>query len=141
MQKISILLLFLSIALHSNDRLKIRNKVVIDRWSGLMWQKSSSKGGNWHNAVKYCKNLNLAGYKDWRLPNIDELMSIVDKNSYSPAINRRAFPDTKSDYYWSYSSKQKDSSKAWLVFFHYGYDYYYYKDNIGYSRCVRVIEE
>ncbi len=141
MKKIFFLLVFLSLSLFSSGRFQIQNNLVIDNWSGLMWQKNSSTTGTWQNAVKYCKKLTLNGYKDWRLPNIDELMSIVDKNSFSPAINKRAFPNTKSDYYWSGSTKQKDSTKAWLVFFHYGYDYYYYKNNIGYSRCVRELKD
>ena len=42
------------------------------------WQKDpSSKPYRWKNAIEYCSSLELAGYSDWRMPNIDELRSIV----------------------------------------------------------------
>ena len=32
---------------------------------------------NWKSAVKYCENLNEGGHSDWRLPDIDELRTLV----------------------------------------------------------------
>ena len=137
MKKILFLLCFVYLSLFARDRFLIKSTVVIDKWSNLMWQKGTSPEGDWESAKKYCENLKIGGYTDWRLPHIDELMSIVNKNHYAPAIDTEAFPDTKSDYYWSNTSQKKDFTKVWLVFFYYGYDYYYYKNNIGYCRCVR----
>ena len=33
---------------------------------------------NWEDALAYAEDLDLAGYRDWRLPNAKELQSIVD---------------------------------------------------------------
>ena len=56
-----------------------KNKTVSDKATGLMWQKEDSKSGmDWRNALKYCEELSLGGYNDWRLPNAKELQSIVD---------------------------------------------------------------
>jgi len=47
----------------------------VDPDTGLMWagKDNNGKDVNWRQATKYCRNLRLAGYSDWRLPTIDEL--------------------------------------------------------------------
>jgi len=58
-----------------------RNEVVIDNATLLMWQDSPAVIQNnhkWGEAAKYCKNLKWAGYNDWRLPTISELLTIND---------------------------------------------------------------
>ena len=57
----------------------------VDPSSGLMWAgKDNGKDLNWHNAMKYCRNLRLAGFSDWRLASIDELRRIWDKSAEAP---------------------------------------------------------
>lgn len=52
---------------------------ITDKATGLMWSKGDNgKGIEWHEALEYAENSKLAGYKDWRLPNIKELQSIAD---------------------------------------------------------------
>jgi hypothetical protein len=36
------------------------------------------------NAVKYCRDLRLAGYSDWKLATLGELEGIYDKNANAP---------------------------------------------------------
>lgn len=56
----------------------------VDPSNGLMWAaKDSGKRGSWHNAMKYCRKLRLAGYSDWRLATIDELESLVNLPAYA----------------------------------------------------------
>jgi len=44
----------------------------------LQWsEKSSQKTMNWNDALEYCKNLNEGSHKDWRVPNIDELRTLI----------------------------------------------------------------
>ncbi len=52
---------------------------ITDNATGLMWaQNDSGEGLTWKEALSYAENLELAGYSDWRLPDIKELQSIVD---------------------------------------------------------------
>lgn len=74
----------------------------------------------------------------WRLPTIQELLSIVDYTKCKPATNMEGI---KPDYYWSSSPSVSDSSRAWFVTFYYGYGYFNYKSNSNYVRCVRTLED
>jgi len=50
-----------------------------DPKTGLMWQTGHVDFPlkKWSEAVIYCMDLTLAGYSDWRLPNIDELRTLI----------------------------------------------------------------
>jgi hypothetical protein len=54
----------------------------------------------------------------WRLPQKDELESIVATNCKRPAIDETVFPDTPSIQYWT--STPTGPSYAWVVFFRTG---------------------
>jgi hypothetical protein len=94
---------------------------ITDIKTGMMWQIQTSRF-SWKEAISFCENLMIAGYSDWRLPNIDELFSIVDPTRNYPSINPDYFYDTKSSFYWS-SSTYYDG-RVWGVLFDEGYFYY-----------------
>jgi len=117
---------------------------VTDKSNGLIWQQETGNNGQpmiWKEALSYCENLTLAGYKDWRLPNIKELTSILDLTRNNPAIDTEYFPYTRSDYYWSSTSRADYvNGDAWYVSFEGGYsgtDKNSGKSNEYYVRCVR----
>jgi hypothetical protein len=63
----------------------------IDPSTGLMWAgKDNGKDVNWHKAMKYCRDLRLVGYSDWRLATIDELQGIYDRSANAPGENPRS---------------------------------------------------
>jgi Protein of unknown function (DUF1566) len=65
----------------------------VDRSTGLTWAAKDNGGDvSWHKAIKYCRNLRLAGYTDWRLASLGELEGIYDKNAKAPG---RAGPPGK----------------------------------------------
>ena len=106
---------------------------VTDTDTGLMWQQATAPGiYNWQQALSYCENLPLAGHSDWRLPNRNELQSIVDYSRSYQTIDATYFPDPAS-WYWSSTTGANDSDGAWLVDFDGGsvggsyktYGYYY----------------
>ncbi|MFC1452591.1 DUF1566 domain-containing protein [Verrucomicrobiota bacterium] len=62
-----------------NDFVDNGDGTVTDTATGLMWQQADSGTGmNWEDALAYAENLELGGYRDWRLPNAKELQSILD---------------------------------------------------------------
>jgi len=83
-------------------------------------------------------NLLLCGRAHWRLPTREELRSIVDYNiKYpGPAINQQYFPNTQNQFYWSSVPDANDKDSAWGIGFSFGYDYAYFKSNLGYVRLV-----
>ena len=92
---------------------------VLDRLTGLSWQKSpSATYRNWSNAVDYC-NLLDTGFlslkiDDWRLPNIKELLSLIDYSSSNPALPQ-GHPFNLEFYYWSSTSTATDATWAVLI--------------------------
>ena len=92
--------------------------VVTDTKTGLIWQKTYETGKNWQAALDYCENLTYAGYSDWRLPNKNELASLVNYEKHNPASD---FPDMPSQYFWSSSTALDTTYRAWLVNFAYGH--------------------
>ena len=112
---------------------------VTDTASGLMWQQATESGNNWADAVSYCEDLSLAGYTDWRLPNANELPSIVEyRRSVGPVINTSAFPDAVSSYYWSSTTSAGNTNDAWRVNFGEGHEGADGKnDRADYVRAVR----
>ncbi|MBF0238256.1 MAG: DUF1566 domain-containing protein [SAR324 cluster bacterium] len=74
---------------------------------------------------------------DWRLPNRNELQSLVDYSKSNPAIDTTAFSNTNSSYYWSSTANAYSTSNAWYVNFYNGYVYYGNKTYSYYVRCVR----
>ena len=59
----------------------------VDPATGLMWAaKDNGKDVSWKKAMKYCRDLRLAGYSDWRLANIGELGYIYDPKAESPGL-------------------------------------------------------
>jgi hypothetical protein len=116
-----------------------------DRCSvGQSWNGGSCDGTasytTWTGALTAAVTANTAnhlGYSDWRLPNVRELLSIVEPCGHSPAINQTLFPGTPAYYYFSASTSVTMPSFVWLVYFADGYDRTYYKTSTFYARLVR----
>ncbi len=88
-----------------------------DPATGLMWNgKDNGSDVGWREATAYCAKLRLAGYRDWRLPTIEELQAIYD-SGHSHQVkfgNGVTYPvHVKGDLKltgWSWSSTQGEGA-------------------------------
>jgi hypothetical protein len=117
--------------------------VVIDNVTGLMWQHPRSKGSfSQADGIALCRDLQLAGYADWRLPTRIELVSIVDFTRSSPALDPSAFPDDGYDGShwtgdWTSSAPGFSLGSAWYVGCGLGESFYGVSSEPHRIRCVR----
>ena len=106
------------------------NGIIKDNLTNLFWQKCSAgqSGANcatgsagtytWANAKTYCAGLVLGG-KTWRLPERNELLTLVDYTRTNPAINTGVFPAMAANY-WSNTVVAGVPSDSWFVYFNNG---------------------
>ena len=115
--------------------------VVIDRITGLMWQRRPPTTLlPWTKAQQACADLSLAGHGDWRLPSRIELVSLLDTRRTQPSIDVEAFPGTPSDWFWTSSRAADDPNQAWYVYFYFGYPKTDEVTNAFSVRCVRTAQ-
>ncbi|MEI7485491.1 MAG: DUF1566 domain-containing protein, partial [Ignavibacteriota bacterium] len=125
----------------SNPVIRFRNNndgTVTDLVSGLMWQKNLNNTGlTWEQALSYCESLSLAGYSDWRLPNIKEIQSLNNELFKSPSVDTGYFVNLSASNYWSSTTTLGIVEKAWYMSLDYGLVTYDVKTNLYRVICVR----
>jgi hypothetical protein len=91
---------------------------------GQTWDGKTCSGAaatyEWGEALKAANGFRFAGFSDWRLPNKNELESLIEEACSSPAVNAAVFPDTPSSYFWSSSPYAASANGAWSVDFGFG---------------------
>ncbi len=116
--------------------------IVIDNATGLQWQDDvDSARRNWANtgsttAAEYCSTLSMDSHSDWRLPHVQELMTLSDASQYNPTVTEGIFSHISSDDYWSSTICATYTIYAWVVTFDYGA---LNGDDTSYSNYVRCV--
>jgi hypothetical protein len=116
------------------------NGTITDRKTGLMWQQVAiDKRMNWYQAKKYCRNLRLGGYTDWRLPEYKELRNLIKGGIYPPNkwLNKMGFKNFHNTTYWSNLVRKKRSNYSWYVDMRVGIKCYANKNRSYYVIAVR----
>jgi len=94
---------------------------VLDKETGLVWEQSPDNTNvyNWETAQTHCNRLTKGGRLGWRIPTVQELLSLVDPSVYpGPTLpSGHPFSNVRDDIYWSATTAANDTSKAWTVGF------------------------
>ena len=91
---------------------------VTDNLTGLMWAKSpDSTKRTWAAALTYANDSNLCVHDDWRLPNRNELRSLVNYGESNSAtwLGGEGFSNVQADQYWSSTTYAPYSAWAWTI--------------------------
>ena len=128
------------------------NQTATDSVTGLVWDQcplgqsgaacdvGSTATLVWGDALQAATTANSANYKgftDWRVPNKNELQSLVKRDQYIPAIDSQVFPNTPASGFWTSTSAAHTPGHAWLVSFTSGDTTPYSKANAYHARLVR----
>jgi hypothetical protein len=123
--------------LHDSTFIVSQNGTVTDSRTGLTWKKCSEgqTGSNcdglaniytWEHALQQAQNVNskggFAGHKDWRVPTLNELKSLIERD-IDPAINSKIFintPNQDGRYWTSLADINFAKEYAWIVYFYNG---------------------
>ena len=117
---------------------------VTDTQTGLIWRRCSEgqtwtgstctgtySTHRWVDALGYTKSIATRMGVAWRLPNVKELQTLVDRGVAFPAINSGGFPNTPTVEFWTATPQPGsvsiaayvDFSRGSVGFSHYDYDY------------------
>lgn len=122
----------------ADDRFTVHGDgTVTDTRTGLMWQQctdgtsgsdcatgTATAHADFAAALARATTVNAdkagagRGHGDWRVPNRNELASLVNRACEAPAISRVPFPATRAASYWS--SSPAGAGRAWYVDFNDG---------------------
>jgi len=112
----------------------------LDDKTGLIWQDNSEVGEkdlSHDEALRYCQDLKVDGFSDWRLPTLKEAYTIVNLKTNRPAL-KNGFEVHDDGRYWTATLFAKDPKKdAWYISMSYGESEPYKKSRIYHVRCVR----
>ena len=109
-------------------------KIVKDSVNNLIWTQSFGNYSTWEKALAYCSKLEYAGLSDWRLPNINELKTLIN---YSKSIPASDFAGIESSNFWSSTSNSNYALQAWTADMGYGKTEVKSKDNNFRVICVK----
>lgn len=95
---------------------------ITDTLTGLVWVSDANSSGGpktWQEALDYIKALNRGnhlGRSDWRLPNVNELESLVNKQlNLAEWLQAQGFRNLQVDYYWTSTTYASYATHAWSV--------------------------
>jgi hypothetical protein len=124
--------------------------IIIDKKTGIFWQnKDFSKGRDWEDAKQHCKKLVFAGYDDWRLPNVNELRTIMpyDDNEvlfesfssldYDTGHSWAATEANENDAYFNLNDWDDDTRRDSLIVMFGGSHPKTEKQLMMHNRCIR----
>jgi len=91
----------------------------------------------WYEALAEAETYSRAQKQLWRVPNVKELATLLDRSLIDRAIDANYFPTTPSAPFWSSTPYTSDAFFGWGVHFFDGSVYYTYLEDLSALRLVR----
>jgi hypothetical protein len=92
-------------------------RIVRDNMTGLFWQQEPAPGAlEWSEADAYCRGLRRDG-RDWRLPRMKELLTLIDPATAGVLIDNVIFPNTPGERFWTFTPHVVATENYWAVDF------------------------
>ena len=95
--------------------------VIGQEWDGVnscndTFDVGSETPITWQTALTAARNSTFAGHEDWRVPNKNELATLIEDQCFNPALNEAIFPGTAdSTVLWSSSPSAENATDVWAV--------------------------
>ena len=97
------------------QKFSVKNGIVVDSVTTLMWQQADGGEMLFDNAKNYCDTFTLGAYTDWRLPHPDEAFTILNLQTPNPALDSKYFTKTGAEYWWTSAVQANDATKVWVT--------------------------
>jgi hypothetical protein len=117
---------------------------ITDNGTGLMWVKDHTGAGahggvdqKWPHLLDFCVALDFAGHTDWRMPNVKEMLSIMDFGCVAPAMDP-LFTHLSGANFWTSTTFIDWDAAALLVSINEGTISYDDKETYNYIKPVRL---
>lgn len=133
----------LTILLFTLSGLMAETTMIKDSRTNLMWEDSphvKEAKLTKPKAEKYCNTLRLGNFEDWRLPDIHELLTIIDYKRTEPALLKEFSYIEPESFYWTNTVVADESDAFWGVNFKRGASSKASEYYDRYARCVRNIK-
>lgn len=118
-------------------------KVIIDHASGLMWQRGGSSSSMDYKFAQKCvimlNKKNYAGFSNWRIPTLEEAMSLMEQTRKNDDLYIDPLFDSKQSWIWT-CDQGNDDSLIWMVSYGSGQCDVDNVNDFNYIRAVRIIE-
>ncbi len=103
-------------------RFKVTPDGVLDMMTHLIWAREANLAGlvDWQEALDRIKKLNMTSELKWRLPNINELESLVDASQANPALPPDHQFENINEAYWSSTTSFFEPDWAYALYLHKG---------------------
>ena len=88
----------------------VEDGVVLDERTGLQWtSRDHERALPWDEADRHCGELALGGWKDWRLPEVEELRALYDERFAESCGERSCHLDPairlRDPYVWTATAR------------------------------------
>lgn len=101
---------------------------IHDTWTGLVWRRCAQGqtwngrtcrgavvGFRWQPALTHSQTWARRTGQPWRLPNVKELGSVIERGAAVPTLNRVAFPGMAEQPFWTSTAVSSINRESWQV--------------------------